>query len=195
MRHEEFNGMVSEELVRIVAGASIDTNNNSLSELSNMSIEQLTSIKGVGEKTAKKLLAAFELGRRVFAEEAHRKAIYSSNELYMHLRPLMQNEDVETAYIVIMNHGMKVLKTIKLSEGGRTETLIDVRVALKHVLLNNGTVVALAHNHPSGNLRPSSDDDRITEQFAKACKVMRIFFMDHIIIGDGYYSYHDMGKL
>ncbi len=193
MRHEEFTGMANEELVRTIAGTSLTTD-NSLRELSNMSMEQLTSIKGVGQKTAKKLLAAFELGRRAFAEENHRDKITESNDLYTHLRPLMQGRDTETAYLVIMNHNTNIIKTVKLSEGGYTETAIDVRVALKHTLLNNGTVIALAHNHPSGSLQPSKQDDDLTRKFAEACKIMRIHFMDHIIIGNGYYSYHDAGR-
>lgn len=190
----DFNGMANEELVRTIAGTPVHTD-NSLRELSNMTFEQLTSIKGVGEKTAKKLLAAFELGRRLLAETMSRTAIYTSEDLYNHLRPMMQGRYEETAYLVVMNQQKKVLKTIEISKGGLTETAVDVRIALKHALICNGTVIALAHNHPSGNPKPSRNDDTLTRQFQEACKVMRIFFMDHIIIGDNYYSYNDNGRL
>lgn len=190
-----FNGMANEELVRTIAGTPVHTD-NTLRELSNMSIEQLTSIKGVGEKTAKKLLAAFELGRRLLAETTQRTNISSSNDLYNHLRPMMQGREIEVAYLVVMNQQQKVLKTIELSKGGLTETAIDVRVAIKHALLCNGTIIAIAHNHPSGNPSPSGNDNQLTKQFAVACKMMRIFFMDHIIIGDNrYFSYNDEGRL
>ena len=194
MNTMNFNGMANEELVRTIAGTPVHTD-NTLRELSNMSIEQLTSIKGVGEKTAKKLLAAFELGRRLLAETMSRTAIYSTEDLYNHLRPMMQGIDNEVAYLVVMNQQQRVLKTVELSKGGLTETAVDVRIALKHALLCNGTVIALAHNHPSGDPKPSRNDDTLTKQFSEACKVMRIFFMDHIIIGDDYYSYHDHGRL
>lgn len=194
MNTMNFNGMANEELVRTIAGTPVHTD-NSLRELSNMSIEQLTSIKGVGEKTACKILAAFELGRRLLAETMSRTAIYTSEDLYNHLRPMMQGRDEETAYLVVMNQQQNVLKTVELSKGGLTETAVDVRIALKHALLCNGTVIALAHNHPSGNPKPSRNDDTLTKQFREACKIMRIFFMDHIIIGDDYYSYHDQGWL
>ena len=194
MNTMNFNGMANEELVRTIAGTPVHTD-NSLRELSNMSIEQLTSIKGVGEKTACKILAAFELGRRLLAETMSRTAIYTSEDLYNHLRPMMQGRDEETAYLVVMNQQQKVLKTVELSKGGLTETAVDVRIALKHALLCNGTIIALAHNHPSGNPKPSRNDDTLTKQFSEACKVMRIFFMDHIIIGDDYYSYHDHDRL
>lgn len=95
-----------------------------------------------------------------------------------------------------LNHHYKLIKSIKLSEGGLTETAIDVRVILKEALLCNATVVALAHNHPSGSITPSLPDDSITKRVQKACEAVRIYFLDHIIVTDGrYYSYRDSGRL
>lgn len=196
MRYEEqLEGMANEALVRTIAGTEVNVN-NSLRDLSNMTIEQLTSIKGIGEKTAKKILAAFELGRRLLQEKTIRNNIGNSLAIYNRLRPMMQQRLVESAYMIVMNQQFHELKTIKLSDGGITETAIDVRVVMKNVVINNGTILALAHYHPSGNPTPSRADDMLTDKIEKACNIMRVFFMDHVIIGDGcYYSYHDKGRL
>lgn len=196
MRYEEeFNGMANETLVRTIAGAQVVTE-ATLAELSNMTIEELTSIKGIGKATAKKLLAAFELGRRLLNETTTRTRCETSIDIYQHLRPIMEKRDVELAYLVVMDNHFNVLKTVKLSEGGLTETAIDVRVIMRHVVSCNGTVIALAHNHPSGNITPSKNDDMLTKQISEACRVMRVFLMDHIIIGDcNFYSYYDKGRL
>ena len=80
--------------------------------------------------------------------------------------------------------------------GAAYETAIDVRLIMKEVFLNNATILAICHNHPSNNPIPSKNDDLLTNQINKACQIMRIFFMDHVIITDGaFYSYHDKGKL
>lgn len=196
MRYEEeFNGMANETLVRTIAGAQVATE-ATLAELSNMTIEELTSIKGIGKATAKKLLAAFELGRRLLAEKECKKYCECSLDIYQHLRPIMEKRDVELAYLIVMDNHFRILKTVKLSEGGLTETAIDVRMIMRHVVSCNGTVIALAHNHPSGNTTPSKNDDVLTKQISEACRVMRVFLMDHIIIGNcNYYSYYDKGRL
>lgn len=196
--------MANEDIIRTITGVK-DTNimesegiNNSLSLLARMSEEELVKIKGIGRNKARKLLAAFELGKRLF-DENHKwisNDLGSSIALYQHLRTRMENRETECTYIVIMNSNFKELATIKISEGGISETSMDVRIILKEVLLHNGTVLAVAHNHPCGNPNPSKQDNILTAQIAEACKCMRVFFMDHIIIGDkAYYSYHDKGKL
>ena len=108
----------------------------------------------------------------------------------------MQDLDVEEAWIVMLNHNFKLIRAERISHGGFTETAVDVRVIMRQALLNNTTVLALCHNHPSNQLRPSRDDDRITQQVKQACQLMRIHFLDHVIVTEkGYYSYYENGKL
>ena len=79
---------------------------------------------------------------------------------------------------------------------GLTETAIDVRVIIKQAIMSNATVIALCHNHPSGGLRPSGADDSLTNKVKDACNLMRLFFLDHVIITDGgYYSYSEEGRI
>ena len=170
---------------------------NNLNAVGRLSISELMKYHGIGEAKAITILAACELGkRREHEEHLKRKDLGSPDAIYHHLLPRVRDLDVEEAYIVLMNQNFKHLKTHCLSHGGITETAVDVRVIIREALKVNATVVALAHNHPSGNLKPSKQDDQITKQVQEACKMMRLHFLDHIIVTDGgYYSYRDEGKI
>ena len=170
---------------------------NRLNALGKMSIEELMTFKGIGEAKAITIIAASELGRRrEHEEDIQRDELNSPDALYHHLRHRMRDLDVEEAYVVLMNQKYKHLKTLRLSHGGITETSVDVRLIIREAVMVNATVIALAHNHPSGNRKPSGNDDLITRQVKEACKIMRLHFLDHLIITDeGYYSYQEEGKL
>ena len=170
---------------------------DNLALLGKMSLEQLMAYKGIGEAKALSIIAACELGkRRQMSEMPERMDMSSSDKIYNHLWPLMRDLDVEEAYVVLMNQAYKHIKTVRLSHGGITETAVDVRLIMKEAVTNNATILALAHNHPSGNISPSRDDDMLTKKVAEACKTMRIYFADHIIVTDGnYFSYREQGKL
>lgn len=170
---------------------------NSLSALSRMSIPELERYNGIGQAKAVTILAACELGRRREKEEKPQRMILSTPQaIYEHLHLRIRDLDVEEAFVVLMNQAFKHIRTIRLSHGGLTETAVDVRVVLKEALLANATVIALAHNHPSGNATPSRGDDNITKLMADACATMRIYFLDHLVLTDGaYYSYRDHGRI
>lgn len=175
----------------------LDDCGNSLAMLSKKTINELTQYNGIGEAKAITILAACELGRRREQSELPRRVcMKTAKDLYEYLWPRMRDLDVEEAFVVLMNQRFAVIDSIRLSHGGITETAVDVRLIIKHALMANATVIALAHNHPSGNTRPSRDDDMITRKVNEACKTMRLHFMDHIIITDGdYYSYNEEGKM
>lgn len=108
----------------------------------------------------------------------------------------MQDLDTEEFWILLMNQNCKLIKKMRVSHGGITEVAVDIRIILKEAILANATILAVCHNHPSGNLRPSKEDDHLTENLQKACRVMRIHFLDHVIVTDGYYySYHEEGRI
>ena len=95
-----------------------------------------------------------------------------------------------------LNQSFKLIKEECISHGGITETAVDIRIIIKDALLCNTTVLAVCHNHPSGSKRPSRQDDQLTDRIRKACELMRIYFLDHVIITDGsYYSYREEGRL
>ena len=112
------------------------------------------------------------------------------------MHPKMQDLDVEEAWILLLNQNYKLIKAERVSHGGITGVSVDVRILMREAILNNATVLAYCHNHPSNSLRPSRDDDQLTQNIRKACDIMRIHLLDHVIITDGaYYSYHEMGRL
>ena len=167
-----------------------------LNVLGRKTMEELTDYNGIGAAKAITILAACELGRRRQSENVDRLKMDSASSIYLYLHPKMQDLGVEQAWVLLMNQNFKLIKGERLSVGGISETSIAVRQVLKLALINNATVLAIAHNHPSNNPRPSRDDDRITERMKKACDIMRIHFLDHVIVTDGqYYSYHEQGRL
>lgn len=102
----------------------------------------------------------------------------------------------ESFKVLFLNQAQKVLGWTVISKGGITETPADVRMIMQSALLCNATCIMLCHNHPSGNLNPSRDDDKLTEKIRKACEIMRIYLMDHLIISEnGYYSYRERGRI
>ena len=190
------SGNTKESAVDLMKRILKDCDNN-LGILGRKSISELTAYNGIGEAKAISILAACELGkRREHEDKLERLDLSQPDAIYQHLLPKMRDLDLEEAYIVLMNNNYKHIKTVRLSHGGITETAVDVRVIIKEAVLCNATIVALAHNHPSGNIHPSGNDDQITRQVKSACDAMRLHFADHIIVTDGaYYSYHESGKL
>lgn len=185
--------MTAVELMKLV----LHDCNDSLNTLGKKTIAELMQYKGVGEAKAVTILAACELGKRRQRERAEERAnLGSAQHIYDYMHPRMQDLDVEEAWVLLMNQNFKLIKAVRISRGGISETAVDVRVICREAVLCNATVVALCHNHPSNNPHPSGDDDRITQRVQKACEIMRLYFLDHLVITDGaYYSYRDCGKL
>ena len=141
-------------------------------------------------------LAAVELYTRKKARNNLREKIHSSTDVYRIMQPIMVNQEVEELWAIYMNMASRIVKMKRISVGGISQTLVDIRILLKEALLCNAVAMTICHNHPSGNVRPSSADDQLTEKISKACKTMDIRFLDHVIIADDtYYSYADEGRL
>ena len=103
---------------------------------------------------------------------------------------------VEECWIMLLNQASKVIDTVRISRGGLASTQVDVRCILREALLKRATAFVLCHNHPSGNTRPSTADDQLTERVRQAAKLMQIRLLDHLILTDGhYYSYADEGRV
>lgn len=192
------SGSTDESAVDLMKRVLSDCKNN-LNTLGKMTVRDLTSgrYKGLGPAKAVTILAACELGKRRQAEKAEqRRSFTSADAIYEYMHPRMQDLAEEEAWVLLMNQQNKLIKAERLSHGGITETAVDVRLIIKNALLCNATVLALCHNHPSGNARPSGDDDRLTSRVQAACSTMRLHLVDHVIITDGsYYSYAEEGRL
>ena len=171
--------------------------NRNLNTLGKARFDEILDTEGVGTQTACKILAAVELGkRRQAATPELRPDMATATRIYNYMLPKMQDLSTEEFHILLMNQNYRLIKSVKISQGGITETSVDIRVIMREAVLNNATILAACHNHPSGRLTPSRQDDELTQCIQKACQLMRIHFLDHVIVTDGaYYSYHEQGKL
>ena len=174
--------------------ASVD---NNLSALGKLSIKQLTEFKGIGEAKAISITAALELGRRRRGEEAlEKKKITSSVSVFELMQPVIGELPHEEFWIIYVNNSNKVIQKMQLSKGGITGTLVDVRLALKNALALGATGIILAHNHPSGTLKPSEADKQLTKKLKIAAESLDIKVLDHLIITEkAYFSFADESLL
>lgn len=190
------SGTPGESAVELMKRILKDCNNN-LNTLGKMTIRQLCQYKGVGEAKAITILAACELGkRRQMGKPEERPDLGTATRIYNYMHPVLQDCDVEEFWILLLNQHHRLIKRVRISHGGITEVSVDVRIIMREAVLANATILAVCHNHPSGSLRPSHYDNEITTTLQKACQLMRIHFLDHVIITDGaYYSYHEQGRV
>jgi DNA repair protein RadC len=170
--------------------ASVD---NNLNELGKLSIKQLMQFKGIGEAKAVIIAAALEIGRRRRGEEAQKiTKISGSKDGFELLQPIMGELPHEEFWIVYLNNSNKVMHTAQLSKGGITGTLVDVRLVMKQALELGAIALILAHNHPSGGLKPSEADKQITQKLKNAAVALDIKVLDHLIITQkDYFSFAD----
>ena len=175
----------------------LSSTNNNLNELGKLSITQLMQFKGIGEAKAVSIAAALEIGRRRRGEAAQKiTKISSSKNVFELLQPKMGELPHEEFWIVFLNNSNTVLHAGQISKGGITGTLVDVRLVLKQSLELGAVGLILAHNHPSGTLRPSEADKQITRKLKVAAEALDIKVLDHIIITQKeYFSFADKGLL
>ena len=173
--------------------ASVDNNLNALGKLS---IQQLMNFKGIGEAKAISIIAAMELGRRRRAEDAlELKKITSSKTIYELMQPIIGELPHEEFWVLYLNNSNKVLSKSQQGKGGITGTTVDVRLVFKTAFELGATAMILCHNHPSGNLKPSEADTKLTQKLKLAGQNLDILVLDHIIVTEnGYYSFVDDGN-
>lgn len=145
-------------------------------------------------------VAEVQLSFKSNIKSSTRYKINSSQDAYELLVKYFPDDIIEykeSFKVVLLNQSNKVLGIVSISEGGISATYVDVRLILQAALLANATQVVLAHNHPSGSIKPSTLDDVLTEKVRKAAELMEIHIMDHIILSpeEKYYSYHDERRL
>lgn len=172
--------------------------NNNLNALGKKSVKELTSsFRGIGTARAITIMAALELGkRRTNGEPLQLRCISSSHDVYDLFYPLLCDLPHEELWIALLNRSNKVIERLKISQGGVGETAVDLRIILKAAITTLCSGIILCHNHPSGNGKPSIQDDALTHRLDKAAALIDIKLLDHLILCDGYYySYADEGRL
>lgn len=169
-------------------------NKNNLSLLGKCSIDDLKNrYHGIGEAKAISIVAALELGRRRNQlEPMSQPQITSSKQVFDLFQPIMQDIPHEEFWILLLNRSNKIITKHRISQGGITGTVIDVRLIMKKSIDSLATSVILCHNHPSGNLKPSQADIEITNKMSEAGKILDIPVLDHVIVTDNaYFSFAD----
>lgn len=177
---------------RILAGA-----NNNLRMLGKMTIENLQEYKGIGLAKAITITAAIELGRRrQFAEAEERLTIVTSRDVYEYASRFMRDLPYEEFWVIILNRANKIIGKKRISQGGVSGTVVDARIIFREAIQKLASSIILLHNHPSGQLRASQQDIKVTKKIHTAGKSLDIVVVDHIIFtDDGYYSFKDEGLL
>ncbi len=174
-----------------------------LTPLIQMEISDFKKFHGIGDAKAITLIAAFELGRRLSSEKSNRKdfLVKNSSDLYECLHTQIDNLPREKFMAIYLNNRGKIVDTQCISYGGISGTLVDLRTLFKFAVELNAVSIAVAHNHPSGNLRPSIEDKKLTSRLVDAAKLLDIRVLDHLIVGidtqtnEKYYSFRDNGLI
>ena len=171
---------------------------DNINELAQLSIADLCKrFKGIGEAKAITIMAALEIGkRRKTSEILERKKITSSLDLFNLFESQLVDLPHEEFWIGLLNGANKVIEIKRLTQGGSRQTVVDIPMLLKMALEKSAQALVVAHNHPSGQNRPSHEDEQITRRIKAGCEAIGITLLDHIIIARGaYYSFADEGKM
>ena len=175
----------------------LDSVDNNLIALSNLTLDDLMQHKGIGEAKAITIMAALELGkRRRGAEASLPTEVKDSKDSFERFLPYIDDMRQEHFLVLYLNQSNHALKVECISHGGTTNVIADPKLIFKNALGLNATAIILGHNHPSGNPRPSEDDRQLTKKLVAAGKLLDIAVIDHVIIGnERYYSFRDHGEM
>lgn len=141
-------------------------------------------------------VAAVEIYKRQQSQQVERREIFGSVDIYKLMGPLIGDLPNEEFWVISLNQSAKLIKKVRISVGGITQTSADIRLIMRVLIDTRATQFAAVHNHPSGNIRPSNEDKKLTEQLKKAAGLLNIRMIDHVIITNGgYYSFGDEGLI
>lgn len=171
--------------------------NNNLNKLARLSAEQLMQFNGIGEAKAVSIVTALELGRRRRLEEAlEQPKITSSKAVFEIMQPILGDLQHEEFWVLYLNNSNKIIYKSQVSKGGITSTLVDTRLVFKKAMELSAVGIILAHNHPSGTLKPSESDKKLTQKIKIAGETLDIKILDHLIITEkAYFSFADTNNL
>lgn len=187
----------SEQSAVELSRSILDSVDNNLIALSNLTLDDLMQHKGIGEAKAITIMAALELGKRRRGAEANLPTeVKDSKDSFERFLPYIDDMRQEHFLVLYLNQSNHALKVECISNGGTTNVIADPKLIFKNALTLGATAIILGHNHPSGNPRPSEDDRQLTKKLVAAGKLLDISVIDHIIIGnERYYSFRDHGEM
>ena len=176
----------------------MERNDNKLKVLERRTRNELMEMPGIGPVKAFQIEAVLEIMRRYNREKiGDRPKIRSSKDIFSDMKDIAGKEETENIWILILNRANAVIERRQVSRGGTSATVFDLKTILRQVITTPGVeAIIMVHNHPSGNLRPSPQDDSITRSIKEGCQYLGLTFMDHVIVAqDGYYSYFEENRL
>jgi DNA repair protein RadC len=188
-------GIGSREKTAVELASEVISENGDLFGLHNVTVHDLVRIHGIGEAKACVILAAVEFGKRLGrVRNPGRPMISSPADVDGLLRGRIANLDRENFVVVLLNTKNEVLESPTVSVGTLSSTLVHPREVFKPAIRASAASVVLAHNHPSGKMEPSREDREVTSRIGEAAKILGIEVLDHVILGDGYFSMkeHDL---
>lgn len=170
---------------------------NNLNSLAKWEVSDFSCFKGMGPAKSITIMAALELGkRRNLQAVKERTQIRCSKDIFLLFQPVMCDLDREEFWVLLLNQGNRLIDKVRISTGGIDGTYADVRCILREALLHRATQIAVAHNHPSGNTHPSTEDRNLTQHIQQGAKTMNIRLLDHLVVcEDSYFSFADEGVL
>ncbi len=171
--------------------------NHDLNKLARFTIDDLQKFNGVGEAKAITIASAMELARRKSATSSQTTPqITSSNDAFILISKHLQDKEHEEFWLLLLSRSNKVLKEVRVSVGGRNATVVDPKIIFNLALSAKASAVILAHNHPSGSLKPSQEDLNLTKKIVSAGELLDIQILDHLILADNaYFSFADEGLM
>jgi len=186
-----------EESAVALARRILEGTKNNLLELSKMNVTDLKKYRGIGEAKAISIIAALELGRRRQRSEVLEKpVIKNSQHAYDYIQASLADLPHEEFLVLYLSRSLKVISHDTLSRGGIHGTVADLKLILKAAIEKLASYIIVAHNHPSGNLKPSAQDIELTKKLKVSCDLIDIKLNDHLIIGqNSYYSFSDEGMI
>lgn len=175
----------------------MSNNENNLTVLERRSIKELCAQRGLGTTKAIQIQAVMEITRRYHKEKLPERAtIRCSRDIYEVIRHDIAHKGHEEIWCILLNRRNQVIRRILITKGGITASVFDLKIILKEAILEGASGLILCHNHPSGQLQPSVQDDNITRKCKQGCEAVDVHFLDHLIVTpESYYSYNDMGRL
>jgi DNA repair protein RadC len=175
----------------------LTTYQNDLDAFGKASIKELAKFKGIGEAKAIAIVAALELGRRrKETAKADVVKVGSSRDAFQHLHADFADLNHEEFWMLLLNRANHVKSKHLVSKGGQSGTVADPKIIFKTALEHQAAYIILAHNHPSGNLKPSAEDIKLTKKLVEAGKLLDLLVVDHLILTDhSYYSFCDEGLI
>lgn len=175
----------------------LDSVNQNWHQLSLLSVQDLMKFKGIGEAKAISIATALEIGKRKSLQEVPEKIqIGSSKDIFKILHPYLSELQTEEFWVIFLNQSNKIIHKTCLFRGGISQAVVDLRILFKQALEQYATSIVIAHNHPSGNVKPSQEDLTITKDIKAAGDILKISLLDHLIISQqSYFSFADENLL